>query len=281
MKNLPLYKTFNIIELIIFIPYAIFDKISYLSKYYKRLKGRRTFFNSINDFGFQIDNTKKDLILFKPNVEIILRKKGSDYQVFNQIFIQNEYKIIIDFFLVNNIYPKTIIDAGSNIGLTSLKLLMSFPKTKIICIEPDPENFIKLRRNLLFFKDRVYLIERALWYKEEELELDFEFRDGKEWSRRVTLKKSFSEFNIKGISLNILIESYKLSSIDFLKIDIEGSEANIFKESNDLTFLDIVKVIAIEIHDEFNCREEIYKILKLKKFVLLNSGELTIGIKPK
>ena len=48
--------------------------------------------------------------------------------------------------------------------------------------------------------------------------------------------------------------------------------------ASDISFLAITKCIAIEIHDEFNCREAICKILKNYGFSLFNSGELTIGV---
>lgn len=39
-----------------------------------------------------------------------------------------------------------------------------------------------------------------------------------------------------------------------------------------------VRVVALEIHDEFNCRTNIQNILTKYGFDYTNSGELTIGI---
>jgi len=62
-------------------------------------------------------------------------------------------------------------------------------------------------------------------------------------------------------------------------MDIEGSEKEVFTNPNsDVSFLAITKCIAIEIHDEFDCREAIYEILTKYGFLLFNSGELTIGV---
>ena len=38
------------------------------------------------------------------------------------------------------------------------------------------------------------------------------------------------------------------------------------------------RIIAIEIHDEFNCREAIYKILEDHNFTYFDDKELTIGV---
>lgn len=85
--------------------------------------------------------------------------------------------------------------------------------------------------------------------------------------------------DLKAFSIQHLIEKFKWDTIDILKMDIEGSEKEVFTNPNsDVSFLAITKCIAIEIHDEFDCRETIYEILKSYGFTLFNSGELTIGI---
>ena len=66
-----------------------------------------------------------------------------------------------------------------------------------------------------------------------------------------------------------------------LKIDIEGAERFIFDESVNLDYLDKIKIIVIEIHDEFDIREDIYKVLKNNNYLLIESGELTTAINKK
>ncbi len=43
---------------------------------------------------------------------------------------------------------EVIIDAGANVGFAALYFLHQLPGSIIYCIEPDPENFIFLRKNL-------------------------------------------------------------------------------------------------------------------------------------
>jgi FkbM family methyltransferase len=260
---------------------SLIDKLNPLKRYYKDLKKQRSFNKTINDLGFAIQDEEINLILTSNLLKIVLRKQSSDIEAFNQVFVNNEYGILLDFFKINNISPVTIVDVGSNIGLTSLKFLTNFPLARIFCLEPDPNNFIQLEKNLFDFKERVCFIQKALWPNDEELEFDFSFRDGKDWSRRVISRSWEAKpcFTTRGIPMLNLINKYNLNKIDLLKIDIEGAEERIFRQSNDLSFLEIVNIIAIEIHDEFNCRNEIYNILKLNKFTLFNSGEITIGIK--
>lgn len=266
-------------QLLVFIPGTVIEKIGSRVGY-TRLRKFRNIMDLAERKGFTYYYHEKDLALQKEGVEIFLRKNGSDYDVFNQVFIKDEYQPVIDYLIDNNIQVDHIIDAGSNIGLTTVKLASIFSAAKIICMEPDPGNYSQLARNTWQFGDRVITLPEALWNKEEELTIDFGFRDGKDWSRSVT-NKNVSGTTVKGISLNTLIKKYNLTRIDLLKIDIEGSETAVFGKESDLSFLDKVKMLAIEIHDEFNCRQPIYDVLRSRNFTIFNSVELTLAINNK
>ena len=278
MKYKRFLELLTIREKIVFVIGAVIEKMGYKMGF-SRLRKFRNLVSSAEQLGFRYSYKNHMLVLEKDNIEISLRKKSSDYEVFDQVFIRDEYHPVINYIIDNNITINTIIDAGSNIGLTSIKLLNNFPKARVICLEPDPQNYRQLSYNLKKYSDNVIIMCNALWYKEEDLYLDFGFRDGKDWSRGVTNNSSSSEIAIKGISVNNIIQQHKLDTIDFLKIDIEGSEASLFTKETDTSFLDKVKIIAIEIHDELNCRKVIYDILRSKNYTLFNAGELTMGVK--
>ena len=74
-----------------------------------------------------------------------------------------------------------------------------------------------------------------------------------------------------------IIYENKLEIIDILKIDIEGGERFLFDDRKSFSFLDKTRILVIEIHDEFNIRPRIYRILKDKNFMLLENGELSIA----
>ncbi len=48
----------------------------------------------------------------------------------------------------NNCSSSLIIDAGANIGGSAVFFNKVIPKSKLVCIEPDPGNFSILKRNL-------------------------------------------------------------------------------------------------------------------------------------
>ena len=254
------------------------EKLVLKGKQVQELKTYRNMLLNIQQLGFSINFKEKEVILNKENTTLFLRQNSSDIDVFNQVFVREEYLPLIDCVVANNFPVNTIIDAGSNIGLTSAKFLQYFGGAKIICLEPDSGNFLQIQKNLAAHKQQITALQLALWNKQEKLYVNTSFRDGKEWGRSVSSEAKNQDEGIDSITFEVLIEQHHITRIDILKIDIEGSEAIIFKKENNLEFLEITKIMAIEIHDEFNCREEIYEILRSKNFVLFNAGELTIAI---
>lgn len=208
----------------------------------------------------------------------------SDYTVFNQMFVLEEYKTVSSILRINiefNSKESVLIDAGANIGYATIYLQQKINFDKIICIEPSKGNFEILKKNieLLDLENEALFLNRALADKEGvRFNISNDFRDGKDWS--FTTKESDSG-EIQGITLNEIVKKNNLQEITLLKIDIEGAERFIFQNSTDLSFLKITKVIVLEIHDEFNIRENIYQILKNNNFMLIESGESTIGVNKK
>jgi len=219
----------------------------------------------------------------KNNLTVDLRDiPSSDLYVFNQIFLKEEYKFTIDIYkkYFVDIEDLVLIDAGANIGLTSLYLDLFFNFSKIITIEPSLENIeiLKLNCNKLIknssIKFRNY--NKVLHNKSGVNHiLKTDFRDGNDWALRSEKDESG---NISSIALDKIITENNLDYISILKIDIEGAERFLFREGNDYDFLEITKLIAIEIHDEFNIRSIIIDTLKSYNFLIFEEGETTVAI---
>jgi FkbM family methyltransferase len=241
------------------------------------------YFHLISHDGFLINENENYFVAhYKDiNLKIKLRKRpSSDLNVFAQIFKYNEYKPLVDCFKDNfsNESKLNIIDAGSNIGLTSVYLNTFFPNSKFIVIEPDSSNFETMSFNLKENKvHNVVKVKGGIWSKNTNLKIISDFRDQKDWSFRV--EESNDDNGLEAYSFNYLFKKNSIETIDILKIDIEGSEKEVFlSEFSNLSYLKKTKCIAIEIHDEFDCRTDIYKILKEYNFEYFESGELTIGV---
>jgi FkbM family methyltransferase len=218
------------------------------------------------------------------NKKVIIRDYNhSDYAVFKQIFNFEEYKTVLSLIKLNfNIEnEQIIIDAGANVGYTSLYFLEQLPKVKIFGIEPFNTNMTQYKENIKInnFEKQVVFYENALSEIENKSYIiDTSFRDGKDWSISTV---ATNEGNVKGITLDEIIQKNALEKIAVLKIDIEGAERFIFNRGNNLDFLNITQIIAIEIHDEFEIRSQINTLLQEHDFMLFESGELTIGVNKK
>lgn len=240
----------------------------------------------LRKYSFDINQIEVVKIYHVGNRELkfFLRKSSSDFNVYLQVFQYYEYLPILDLLKKNGISTNDIVnvvDAGVNIGLTSIYFSVLFPHSKIIGIEPDSANmnlaFANLKVNCI---KNVELIKSGLWHKDENLKIDSSFRDGMEWS--LTVKPS-SEININttipGITIQMIMDKYLLPCIDILKIDIEGAERFIFDKSiSNLDFLRRVKVIAIEIHNEYFIEEKVKNVLLEYQFSLFKKGETIFAI---
>jgi FkbM family methyltransferase len=229
--------------------------------------------------GYTLDYTSPvSSVLLPAYGRIHLRNSGSDFQVFEQIFYREEYNSLCLAAADNKVDPEIIVDAGANIGLTSIYFLQKFPRATLYAIEPMPENIAALQKNVASQqgKDRFRLYEGALWKSAAALSVDYTFGDGQEWSRAVK-ENGPTEGNIAGATIEALMTHWNLPHIDILKMDIEGAEAVIFKNTASCRFLEKVKIIGIEIHDHNEGRHKIVGILKHYGFIVFQNGETTIG----
>jgi FkbM family methyltransferase len=207
-----------------------------------------------------------------------VRLEGSDAFVLKQIWVDKEYDAVIDVYKNSfNEHPKTLIDAGANIGLTSLYFHAFFPGIQIIAIEPELANAAQVEKNaeLNGAQSNIRLVAKALWARVTTLApVSDDFRDGLDWSFAATE-------SVLGTIETVTPESViKMSdgSIDIFKIDIEGAEAELFADNVSLEWVRSVKVLAIEVHPEKISLDRVQASLSAKGFSTHTSGELLIAV---
>lgn len=175
-----------------------------------------------------------------PNLKhsLFLRANTSDIPAFLDVFLKDEYKIKF----TNK--PSIVIDGGANIGLFTIKIKNEFPDAKIISIEPDPDNFKLLQKNVSKY-DNIFLENSGIWFKDTKLKVYDKFDSGK-WG--MVVEEDLVDGSISAISMKSLMDKYSLDYIDVLKLDIETSEKQLFSENYE-DWLPKVKTIIIELHD--------------------------------
>ena len=202
------------------------------------------------------------------------RAGSSDIHAFAQIFIHREYGCLDDLKDV-----RLVVDCGANIGYSSAYFLSRHPNSRLIAVEPDPENFAMLRRNLAPYGSRVNLIHAGVWSHSTRLTLvESRYRDGREWTKQVRISQPGDKADIEGVAIETLLASSGQKQISILKIDVEGAEAVIFSE-NCGSWLEKVDTIAIELHDDSvfgKASEVFFTAIEDRNFHVSRSGELTV-----
>ena len=177
-----------------------------------------------------------------------LRFTSSDIDAFEQIFVGNEYDFLVE------TQPKVIVDAGANIGLTSIYFANRYPEAKIIAIEPEQSNFELLKENVAPYANIIPL-RAALWHKNEEIDLvdpgrgkwGFMTQNSESDPNPVATLPGSICHKVKAITVDRLMGEYKLDRINILKIDIEGAEKEVFSDTT--SWIDKVDCIVVELHD--------------------------------
>lgn len=252
-----------------------------LLKIKKRIHYRRSNVPSIETYYLPVIASTLEETTFEYKGEKFFARlnNSSDYAMVKQVLINKEYGVALSYLKENGIVPRHIIDAGANIGSFAIEVKSLFPESKVYCIEPDEENFSVLARNLVkYTKEKsVFLYKNGLMGQDGlSLNVSSDFRDNSHCARQVEVMSGESE--LKSITISKIVEDHQIEIIDFLKIDIEGAEVFLVEKESNLDFLRKTRVLALEIHDEIGCRNEIYQVLKHYGFIYLNDNETTIAI---
>lgn len=189
---------------------------------------------------------------------VYLRLRTSDVSVFRQVLVTREYDCQF------SLSPRTIIDAGANIGLTSVFYANKYPEATIIAIEPESSNFQMLKKNIVPYKN-VTAVQAAVWKHNGEISL-VDPNSGHHGFRTVEMQgisicREDHQLVI-GMTLDKIMTDFNLNRVDILKLDIEGSEKEVFENST--AWIDKVGVVIVEFHDQLRagCARSVYLATK-------------------
>jgi FkbM family methyltransferase len=142
------------------------------------------------------------------------------------------------------IRPTFIVDAGANVGYSALRFQKEFPGAKIVSLEPEERNARQFKKNCAFYSN-ISLETAALWPTTTRLRI----RALDAGANAYQVEES-PIGEISALSIDEIMQRYRLPRIDLLKVDIEGSEKEVFSHPNAKCWLRSVAMILIEIHDD-------------------------------
>jgi FkbM family methyltransferase len=138
---------------------------------------------------------------------------------------------------------RSLIDVGANIGTTTIPALLSLPFATAVALEPEFENFLTLRLNLLLngVEDRAEAIHAAASNRSGEIDLVVDrTRSGKHWiavdeTRLLTARPNETPTSVPCIRLDSLIgRALDPERAGLLWIDAENHEGQILEGASEL-----------------------------------------------
>ena len=162
--------------------------------------------------------------------------------LFKEIFIDASY-----YFVPDNSRP-TILDCGSNIGMSALFFKRLYPQSKIVVFEPDPKTFETLRQNV---RDNglsdVDCHQMAL----ADFDGSVDFYQGEDENRSDLLMSMLHERMPTGKKISVPVRRLSAfidGDIDLLKLDVEGAEVKVMTDLQENGKLRRIKRMHIEYH---------------------------------
>lgn len=169
-----------------------------------------------------------------------------------------------------------IFDIGANIGLFSIKIATQKKTATVIALEPDPENFQMLKRNLeLNGIKTVIPINMALGERSGKLEF-FISATNNAASSIYRHDDTMTGVEVEANTFDYLLRILGIEQPNkemFIKMDVEGAELQILKGAKNLALVENIKVI-METHPVLVSQKMVEKCLQSYNFSVVPDREL-------
>ncbi len=211
--------------------------------------------------------------------EVSVRHGTTDIAVMRQVFEGREYDIARygQYAAVRDRYDAIrmsgrlplIIDAGANIGATSLWFAREFQHAHVIAVEPEAGNAACCRTNVENHK-RITVREAAIGSQPGRVSLHNP--SGHTWAPRSS-RNDVGAIDV--VTIPELVASIPDATLFLVKIDIEGFESDLF--AGNLGWIDDAAAILIEMHDWMlpgsGSSFAVQKAMGERRFEMVLSGE--------
>ena len=199
---------------------------------------------------------------------VLLRCASTDRKVFDEVFLDQIYAPAVALLSAPET-PTILVDLGANTGLSTIFLARRLNLTRIIAVEPCPENYRMLQENTRSLGDCCTVVQAFA---------------GAERGFATLLDPGFGAWGLRmgdsgsaGTPVLPLLEILPdaTGTRIFLKCDIEGSERHLFRRIRD--WEQRVDFIVLELHTEFFTAAEFEKCLAGSAFYWNRHGVVRRG----
>lgn len=148
----------------------------------------------------------------------------------------------------------SVVDAGAHHGQTAAEYLNHLPGSRVIALEPEPDNFAVAKETLAPFGDRAMLLPLALAEVDGIVSLRrtshsgahslLEVGDMRYYDAPV---ETLAPVEVRAVSLDSLCAAHQLDRLDILKMDIQGAELLALRGAGGLLARQAIGLIALEV----------------------------------
>lgn len=203
-------------------------------------------------------------VRLKGGVVLNYRFNEGDLQSIREVWLDGCYR------LPAHVNPRTLVDLGGNIGLSSLWFAKKYSINYLVIVEPDPLNAALIRDNFRDNQLSATVIEAAVGPEDG---LAFFAAHERSNVGHVVAAKPDLGVSIPMVSMATVLNSLpKGVGVDLMKMDIEGGEEALLL--GDLGWLERIAFIIAELHPPIvNC-EQIVALVGAKGMVHHAPGAL-------
>jgi FkbM family methyltransferase len=156
--------------------------------------------------------------------------------------------------IFGNVPSLSVLDAGAHHGHTAVQYLEHFPSSRVIALEPEPENFAIAKKALEPFGERVELLPFALAEADGSVALRLTSHSGAHSLLEVGDMRYYdapvetrTPIEVRAVTLDSLLAEHRLDRLDILKMDIQGAELLALRGAAGLLARHAIRLIALEV----------------------------------
>ena len=156
------------------------------------------------------------------------------------------------------------IQAGGNLGIWPVMLVEDFDFSRVITVEPDPDNYECLCRNVRFYPNHIFAVSWALGdgFKPSKVPWEKDPKGRPGWHRVATNGAKGASAMVGMVTVDSISKHLVDRPVDLLALDIEGMELPALKGAAGVIHRDhpviIVEDLARSKHKNYRRRASAY-----------------------
>lgn len=177
---------------------------------------------------------RRRTVRLKGGTELTYRLNRGDVRAIAEVWMVGSYELPFE------LRARNIVDLGANIGAASVWLAGRYGASKLVAVEPVPENAELARLNLARLGIDAEVVTAAVGARQGFAH--FELNSDSTWGRLGP-----DGIEVPMVTPQLVVDRFPAAErVDLVKIDIEGAEQQLFE--GDLGWLDRVDSLVIELH---------------------------------